>query len=118
MGSANTSPLVAAAKADGHVDERERAIADYNRQRAKSRRKVSRAPAEEIKAASIQQAEIEPLVNEPEPRSRRARKAKSASDSRRQPAAEVAEGISADHPILKRKRVQRDLSQVVFGPTQ
>ncbi len=27
-------------------------------------------------------------------------------------------GIGADHPILKRKRVQRDLSQVIFGPTQ
>lgn len=26
--------------------------------------------------------------------------------------------INADHPILKRKRVQRDLSQVIFGPTQ
>ena len=29
----------------------------------------------------------------------------------------VAE-IAADHPILKRKRVKRDLSQVIFGPTQ
>lgn len=27
-------------------------------------------------------------------------------------------GVIGDHPILKRKRVQRDLSQVVFGPTQ
>jgi len=67
----------------------------------------------------VQQAEIEPLVNEPEPRSRRSRKAKSPAESRRQPAApEAAGGIGADHPILKRKRVKRDLSQVIFGPTQ
>lgn len=26
--------------------------------------------------------------------------------------------IAYDHPILKRKRVKRDLSHVVFGPTQ
>lgn len=26
--------------------------------------------------------------------------------------------VMSDHPILKRKRVQRDLSQVIFGPTQ
>ena len=31
---------------------------------------------------------------------------------------EDANHIDADHPILKRKRVQRDLSHVVFGPTQ
>jgi poly(A) polymerase len=29
-----------------------------------------------------------------------------------------AGGTMNDHPILKRKRVQRDLSQVIFGPTQ
>ncbi|WP_374665853.1 polynucleotide adenylyltransferase PcnB [Acinetobacter sp.] len=102
------------------IDERERAIADYNRQRAKNRRKASHAAAEESKVnAAVQQAEIEPLVNEPEPRSRRARKAKTASGERRPFAASnTADGISSDHPILKRKRVQRDLSQVVFGPTQ
>ncbi|AYA02832.1 polynucleotide adenylyltransferase PcnB [Acinetobacter sp. WCHAc010034] len=102
------------------ADEKERAIADYNRQRAKSRRKASQAPAEEIKlSGAVQQAEIEPLVNEPEPRSRRSRKAKSPAEPRRHPAApEASGGISADHPILKRKRVQRDLSQVIFGPTR
>lgn len=101
------------------ADERERAIADYNRQRAKSRRKAAQAPAEESKAhTAVQQAEIEPLVNEPEPRSRRARKAKSAEDRRPAATASAEGGIGADHPILKRKRVQRDLSQVIFGPTQ
>jgi poly(A) polymerase len=102
------------------IDERERAIADYNRQRAKNRRKASHAAAEESKVnAAVQQAEIEPLVNEPEPRSRRARKAKTASGERRPFAtSSAADGIGSDHPILKRKRVQRDLSQVIFGPTQ
>ena len=66
-------------------------------------------------------AEIEPLVNELEPRSRRARKAKQQEDARAQIASTSSSngsGIGADHPILKRKRVQRDLSQVIFGPTQ
>ena len=61
-------------------------------------------------------------MNEPEPRSRRARKARANEQQRseRQPtqSVEVAPGIRSDHPILKRKRVQRDLSQVIFGPTQ
>ena len=102
------------------ADEKERAIADYNRQRAKSRRKASHALAEEAKSnGAIQQATIEPLVNEPEPRSRRSRKPKNATEFKRQSTmTDSAGGIGADHPILKRKRVKRDLSQVIFGPTQ
>ncbi len=101
------------------TDEKERAIADYNRQRAKNRRKASQAAAEEPKqSAALQQVEIEPLVNEPEPRSRRSRRTKNSADFKRQPSVHDGSGISADHPILKRKRVQRDLSHVVFGPTR
>ena len=59
------------------------------------------------------------MVNEPEPKSRRARKAKFEAEERAVIASvNHPDGISADHPILKRKRVKRDLSQVVFGPTQ
>jgi poly(A) polymerase len=101
-------------------DEKERAIAQYNRQRAKSRRKATQEEHLEQRLAAQGIAEIEPLVNEPEPRSRRARKAK--YEAERKPvshAAASARGeIGADHPITKRKRVQRDLSQVIFGPTQ
>ena len=98
-------------------DERERAIGQYNRQRARSRRKASQDESE-LKHTS-QHVEIEPLVNEPEPKSRRARKAKFEAEERAVIASvNHPDGISADHPILKRKRVKRDLSQVVFGPTQ
>jgi len=103
-------------------DEKERAIAQYNRQRAKSRRKASQEEhLEQRLAAQDVVTEIEPLVNEPEPRSRRARKAKFENE-RSKPVSHVAASasgdIGADHPITKRKRVQRDLSQVIFGPTQ
>ena len=103
-------------------DEKERAIAQYNRQRAKSRRKASQEEhLEQRLAAHDVVTEIEPLVNEPEPRSRRARKAKFENE-RSKPVSHVAASasgdIGADHPITKRKRVQRDLSQVIFGPTQ
>lgn len=103
-------------------DEKERAIAQYNRQRAKSRRKASQEEhLEQRLAAQDVATEIEPLVNELEPRSRRARKTKFENE-RSKPVSHVAASasgdIGADHPITKRKRVQRDLSQVIFGPTQ
>src|SRR5690606_35150265 len=57
------------------TDEKERAISQYNRQRAKSRRKATTDDVVETKpVAAI--TEIEPLVNEPEPRSRRERKSR------------------------------------------
>ena len=98
-------------------DEKERAISQYNRQRAKNRRKAAVADEPELKSTPV--TDIEPLVNEPEPRNRRVRKEKQervAAVERHN--ATSGSGIGADHPILKRKRVQRDLSQVVFGPTQ
>lgn len=106
---------------DMSADEKERAISVYNRQRAKGRRKVAE-PAVEEKASS---AQIEPLVKEQETRSRRTRNKptshNSSSDSRSRndfkSAVNTGE-INADHPITKRRRVQRDLSKVIFGPTQ
>jgi poly(A) polymerase len=101
------------------TDEKERAIAQYNRLRAKSRRKTAQEPVDVAPATHAADMQIEPLVNEPEPRSRRARKAKQYEENRAQLTATAnGSGIGADHPILKRKRVQRDLSQVIFGPTQ
>lgn len=102
-------------------DEKERAISQYNRQRAKSRRKASQEEHLEQKLTQQQDlTEIEPLVNEPEPRNRRVRKAK--FEDKVKPLSHVAASASGeiglDHPIMKRKRVKRDLSQVVFGPTQ
>ncbi|AUX86291.1 polynucleotide adenylyltransferase PcnB [Acinetobacter sp. ACNIH2] len=94
-------------------DEKERAIGQYNRQRAKTRRKAAQEEPAETKVA----IEIEPLVQEQEPRSRRSRKAKTTETTSRTSTQDASE-LSHDHPILKRKRVKRDLSQVVFGPTQ
>lgn len=98
------------------ADEKERAISQYNRQRVKGRRKV--ATEDVIESRSIA-AEIEPLVQETEPRSRRERKSRTKPERAVQTV--VTSGgseIRYDHPILKRKRVKRDLSHVVFGPTQ
>ncbi len=101
------------------IDEKERAIAQYNRLRAKSRRKTAQEPVDVTPVTHARDMQIEPLVNEPEPRSRRARKAKQYEENRAQLTATASSsGIGADHPILKRKRVQRDLGQVIFGPTQ
>ncbi|HCK31694.1 MAG TPA: polynucleotide adenylyltransferase PcnB, partial [Acinetobacter ursingii] len=96
-------------------DEKETAISQYNRQRAKTRRKQN-IEANESKDTT---AEIEPLVNVPEARSRRARREQTRSKDHvaRSPESSTA-NLNTDHPIMKRKRVQRDLSQVVFGPTQ
>lgn len=99
------------------TDEKERAISQYNRQRAKSRRKAVVVDAD-VETKMVQ-AEIEPLVNEPEPR-RRERKSRTRSEKPIQTVTSTSGDtqIRYDHPILKRKRVQRDLSQVIFGPTQ
>ena len=107
------------------ADEKERAISQYNRQRAKNRRKVSAdATVDEPKQITN---EIEPLVKESESRSRRSRKTTTERDARgrgdkrnsNDQRQTIKSGeINADHPIMKRRRVQRDLSQVVFGPTQ
>ncbi|ENV06775.1 hypothetical protein F967_00751 [Acinetobacter sp. CIP 102637] len=98
------------------TDQKEIAIRQYNRQRSKSRRKATEV-VDEPKVT-----EIEPLVNVPEPKSRRGRKERVRSDESTPRFMEKASGdssqVGADHPILKRKRVKRDLSQVVFGPTQ
>lgn len=106
------------------TDEKERAISSYNRQRAKSRRKANTQEAviDPIQAEPKGSSVIEPLVKETESRSRRTRRTRN-QDSREQKMTVVnqqgqVESISADHPILKRKRVQRDLSHVIFGPTQ
>ena len=102
------------------TDEKERAISQYNRQRAKSRRS-GKASAEEAAITKTVSHEIEPLVQEQESRSRRARKPKQHAEARTQTGKGTGHSsteISADHPILKRKRVQRDLSSVIFGPTQ
>ncbi|EXF58621.1 poly(A) polymerase family protein [Acinetobacter sp. 1294596] len=96
------------------ADEKEKTISQYNRQRAKNRRKQNEDVLDEVK-----HLEIEPLVDIPEPRSRRARKARKPEvDHEAVKAAESVGDFNSNHPIMKRKRVKRDLSQVVFGPTQ
>lgn len=99
-----------------NADQKEVVISQYNRQRAKTRRKVQQDTVEQKESA-----EIEPLVDVPEPRNRRDRKTQTRSSSvpQRNESAQGSEShFGADHPILKRKRVKRDLAQVVFGPTQ
>jgi len=99
-------------------DEKEAAISQYNRQKARNRRKAAAEPIENNKV----ETEIEPLVDIPEPRTRRGKKERTRQDQAVSRFVEKATaldaGVMGDHPILKRKRVQRDLSQVVFGPTQ
>src|SRR5690606_35308117 len=99
-------------------DEKERAIAQYNRQRARNRRKVSQEEHLEQRLVAQEMTEIEPLVNEPEPRNRRVRKAEYEAERKSVSQLTASGEIGADHQITKRKRVQRDLSQVIFGPTQ
>ncbi|MEB5475580.1 polynucleotide adenylyltransferase PcnB [Acinetobacter pollinis] len=105
------------------TDEKESAIAKYNRQRVKKRRKVSSDVAEEV-PVSTESSVIEPLVVEQENNSRRARRAKAkrvaTSSQGNTTAVNTSSNVEIDdrHPILKRKRVQRDLKHVVFGPTQ
>ena len=98
-------------------DEKERAIGQYNRQRAKNRRKAV-TQDDVVDTRAQVQAEIEPLVNEPETRNRRTRKPRQHQENRTSVASTVKGEIGADHPILKRRRVKRDLAEVVFGPTQ
>ena len=96
------------------ADQKEVAIRQYNRQRNKLRR-------QNVDIDHVKAADIEPLVNVPEPRNRRAKKERNkAHESVQHFSDKVTDtaSISADHPILKRKRLQRDLSQVTFGPTQ
>lgn len=114
------------------TDQKERAIADYNRQRARQRRKPAVDLSADDNAGVAVNTQIEPLVKEDESRSRRSRKPRQGQDaanaghqSQRQHM-NGARGMDArsdhryeqEHPMSKRKRVQRDLSQVVFGPTQ
>ena len=57
-------------------------------------------------------------VQEQESRSRRARKPKQHAEARTQTGIGNRSQLNrdcADHPILKRKRVQRDLSSVILG---
>lgn len=98
------------------TDDKERAISLYNRQRAKSRRKLDDSTHAKRPATAL---EIEPLVNESPSRSRRSRKAQPANESQAVIMSDQhQQTIVADHPILKRKRVKRDVSQLIFGPTQ
>ncbi|SPL69246.1 polynucleotide adenylyltransferase PcnB [Acinetobacter stercoris] len=99
------------------TDEKERAISAYNRQRAKGRRKAQDEVAPDSKVSN----QIEPLVKETESRTRRSRRTQTQrveNSKVMMTSTNDAMTISPDHPILKRKRVKRDLNQVVFGPTQ
>lgn len=115
------------------LDEKEKAISAYNRQRARTRRKTATATVDVELGKSSEH--IEPLLQETESRGRRTRKPRNQQSRGRQEQVAFDDssgsrsavvsgqqnnhnGIALDHPILKRKRVQRDLSQVIFGPTQ
>lgn len=114
-------------------DRKEKAIADFHRQQLRSRKKKTEEPVEPF----------EPLVLEREVNTRAARRAKQKAEAKKakyahelQPSNQKGEDASSqvtaqpyqsyqgqknaqnDHPILKRRRVQRDLSHVIFGPTQ
>ena len=99
------------------TDEKEKAIAQYNRQRAKKRR-----TAVVVADESETHTEITPLVEEREGRRRSRSPSRNRGEMQQTKRPERSDTTSSDidqnHPILKRKRVQRDLSQVIFGPTQ
>ncbi len=101
-------------------DQKEKVIADYHRKQQRTRKKVTE-----------ESEDFTPLVLETEVNTRAARRArqkaeaKSARTSERQQSSvqrkdqnPSGSNINGDHPILKRRRVQRDLSNVIFGPTQ
>ncbi|MBF7683608.1 polynucleotide adenylyltransferase PcnB [Acinetobacter sp. B5B] len=97
-------------------DEKEIVIAKYNRQRSKKRHKST----ETIDTQ-------EPLVKDERPRSKFSRRVKTTNvttdgittaDRHVATQSTSSENIDFKHPILKRKRVQRDLAHVTFGPTQ
>lgn len=111
-------------------DQKERAISQYRRS------KNSKAAKNTAKSDPVDDI-LPPLVLEPEVNSRAARRAKqkAAALQQRQQTASASEhhdkaamhfnahqiasqdnGFGIDHPIRKRKRVQRDLKDVVFGP--
>jgi poly(A) polymerase len=104
------------------TDQKEQAIADYRRRLQRSRKKIP-----------DQTEAFVPLVLETEVNTRAARRAKHKEQQkavRSAPQDRVpvlpqfelpvanTDHRQADHPILKRRRVQRDLSKVIFGPTQ
>lgn len=98
-------------------DKKEKAIADYQRHYQRIRNKKT----------CEQQEVFAPLVAEEKLTGRAARRAKQKNEStphfKSHSAADNAalqdkNAIHSNHPILKRRRVQRDLKQVVFGPTQ
>ena len=119
-------------------DQKETAIKQYNRSRAKSRRQAKDAPELASEHLTAQVADlpctVEPLLPDSDVRSRprganaansnaagfnRERSGGRFQGKNAQAVLHNADGsIGVDHPILKRKRVQRDLKQVVFGPTQ
>lgn len=103
-------------------DAKEKAIADYHRKQSRSRKKKTDESVED---------QLAPLVMETQVNTRAARRAKQKTERQMQHGApresrvnsssdqQFEHGkIHADHPILKRRRVQRDLNQVTFGPTQ
>ncbi|MEB3767445.1 polynucleotide adenylyltransferase PcnB [Acinetobacter sp. MD2] len=96
-------------------DEKEKAIAQYNRSRAKKRRSAATL-VEETETPT----EMTPLVVEREGRRSRSpsRQRNEKQTTRVDAVVSTTSNLDASHPILKRKRVQRDLTQVVFGPTQ
>ncbi len=99
-------------------DQKEVAIKQYNRGRAKSRRHAKeQTDVVVLPEISDVLTHVEPLLPDTEQRIR-PRKAASNGYNKSKSLHNADGSVGTDHPILKRKRAQRDLSQVVFGPTQ
>lgn len=101
-------------------DAKEKAIAEFNRKQNRTRRK---------KTEDVIEDPLAPLVLETQVNTRAARRAKqklerqvesTKQNTRESTHSKVEQNgsLSADHPILKRRRVKRDLATVVFGPIQ
>lgn len=104
-------------------DEKERLIAEYRLQQQRNRKKEKDKQVNKAKA--VQHEEMPPLSKSEKGKKRKAKKTVEPTELLQQlveksehSSSEPALDIPIDHPILKRRRVQRDLSQVIFGPTQ
>ncbi|MFB2537711.1 MULTISPECIES: polynucleotide adenylyltransferase PcnB [unclassified Acinetobacter] len=125
-------------------DGKERAIADYRRQQkrlhnqaqaektsnqdtsSKSKSGKSKVPKTDLQTNTTADhlEDFLPLVQEPiKPRRQRNksnghRADASQTDMNRSESGQTQSNAGLDHPILRRRRVQRDLKDVIFGPTR
>lgn len=96
-------------------DEKQQAIKLYQRQALKKRQQQKADDVKKLKEPEVLEVEeLEPLLTDV-----RAKQFEQRQQLRHEPKREYYDDVVSDkHPMSKRKRVKRDLSTVIFGPTQ